>query len=111
VRQVNVDRLVRDLYAVVADVDELIKATAGNANEAIVEVRERIASSLRAAKDNLRDAGQCAAEEAGSIADATNDYVHDNVWKVMGIAGGIGLLVGMILSLRSGYSRSRPPTA
>ncbi len=93
-QQINMDRLIRDLNAVAADVEELTKATAGNADEAMVEVRERIASSLRAVKDTLRD---------------TNNYVHDNVWKVMGVAAGVGLLVGVILSRSSGSSRSQPP--
>lgn len=53
-QRINADRLVRDLDAVAADVEELVKSTAGNADEAIVEARKRIESSLGAAKENLQ---------------------------------------------------------
>ncbi len=45
-RYVNTGRLVRDLGAVVEDIDELIKAMGANATEAIGSVRERIGRSL-----------------------------------------------------------------
>ncbi len=90
-RQVNAGRLVEDLCAVADDVDQLVKATAGNANEAIVAVRERIECSLRAAKDNLENVRRHAVDEAKSIGRSSNGYVRDNVWTLIGIAGGVGL--------------------
>ncbi len=106
-QRVNADRLMRDLGAVAADVDELVKSTAGNANEAIVEARKRIESSLGAAKENLENARLCAIEEAKNVAQSTDAYLRENVWKAMGVAGGIGLMFGAIVGLKSGSSRTR----
>ncbi len=105
-QRVSTDRLVRDLGAVAADVDELVKSTAGNANEAIAEARARLDISLRAAKQNLENSRQCAAEEARSLAQSTNAYLRRNVWTAMGVAGGIGLLLGAIVGLKSQSSGS-----
>ena len=105
-RRVNSDRLVRDLCAVAADVDELVKSTAGKANEAIVEARERIESSLRTARQNLESARLCAVEEGASVARSADAYVRENVWKAMGVAGGIGLLVGAIVGFKRGSART-----
>jgi len=104
-QRVNGDRLMRDLGAVVADVDELVKATAGNANEAITEARERIENSLRTAKHSLENARLCAIEEAKSVADSADAYLRENVWKAMVVAGGVGLLFGAIVGLKNSGGR------
>jgi ElaB/YqjD/DUF883 family membrane-anchored ribosome-binding protein len=100
-RHVNKDRLVRDLGAVVADIDELTKAMAENASEAIVAARERIAGSLRTAQDNLQDSRRHVMHQAKRIANSADGYVQDNVWKLMGIAAAVGILAGALLSHRS----------
>jgi ElaB/YqjD/DUF883 family membrane-anchored ribosome-binding protein len=105
-QRVSTDRLIRDLGAVAADVDELVKSTAGNASEAIAEARARLEVSLRAAKQNLENSRQCAAEEARSLAQSTNSYLRENVWTALGVAGGIGLLLGAIVGLKSQSSGS-----
>ncbi len=107
-QRVNADRLMRDLSAVVADVDELVKSTAGNANEAIVEARKRIEISLGAAKENLENARLCALEEARNAAHSMDAHLRENVWKAIGIAASIGLLLGAATGLKSGSSRARP---
>jgi ElaB/YqjD/DUF883 family membrane-anchored ribosome-binding protein len=99
-RYINADRLVRDLRAVGADIDEMVKATEGNAAEAIVAARERIVCSLRAVKDNLEDSGRHVMGQTKYAAKSTNRYMHDNVWKIMGIAGAVGILAGTLLSHR-----------
>ena len=100
-RHVNKDRLVRDLGAVVADIDELTKAMGENASEAIVAARERIAGSLRTAQDNLQDSRLHVMYQAKRIAKSADGYVQDNVWKVMGIAAAVGIFAGALLSHKS----------
>ena len=100
-RYVNADRLVRDLGAVVADIDEIIKAAGGNATDAMVAARERIASSLRSAQGNLQDSRRHVMQQAKRVARSADGYVQDNVWKVMGIAAAVGILAGALLSLKS----------
>jgi len=101
-RYVNADRLVRDLGAVVADIDEIIKAAGGNATDAMVAARERIARSLRSAQGNLQDSSRRhVMQQAKRVAKSADGYVQDNVWKVMGIAAAVGILAGALLSLES----------
>jgi ElaB/YqjD/DUF883 family membrane-anchored ribosome-binding protein len=35
---------------------------------------------------------------AKQAAKATDDYVHENPWKAVGIGAGVGLIVGMLIS-------------
>ncbi|MCZ7654646.1 MAG: hypothetical protein M5R42_10755 [Rhodocyclaceae bacterium] len=34
------------------------------------------------------------------VARATDDYVHDNPWRSIGIAAGIGLVIGLLIGRR-----------
>jgi ElaB/YqjD/DUF883 family membrane-anchored ribosome-binding protein len=106
-QRVNADGLMRDLSAVAADVDALLKSTAGSANQAIADARERIEISLRTAKQHLEDARLCTIEEAMSVAQSTDAYLRKNAWKAIGVAGSIGLLLGAIVGLEIASSRTR----
>ncbi len=52
----NKEKLVSDLKVVVADAEEILRATAGTAGEKVAELRERIGVRLRDAKERLQDA-------------------------------------------------------
>lgn len=91
-QQLNADRLMRDLCAVVADVDDLVRATAGNASKAILDARGRIENSLLTANENLENARQCATDEATSVAQSAGAYLRKHIWKTVSIAGGLGFL-------------------
>jgi len=100
-RHVNADRLVRDLGAVVEDIDEIIKATGGNTTDAMAAARERIVSSLHSAQGDLEHSRRHVVQQAKRVAKSADGYVQDNVWKVMGIAAAVGILAGALLSHRS----------
>jgi ElaB/YqjD/DUF883 family membrane-anchored ribosome-binding protein len=106
-QRVSADRLIRDLQAVAADVDELIESTAGNATEAIVKARERVEASLKAAKQSLRCARLGSVEEPNTAGQSKEAHFRVNAWKVVGVAAGIGLLLGAMAALKGGLSRTR----
>jgi ElaB/YqjD/DUF883 family membrane-anchored ribosome-binding protein len=98
--EVNTDKLVADLKVVVADAEELLRATASQAGEKVSVARERIQASLATAKGKLNDAERAAMEKAKEAAKATDQYVHDNPWKAVGIAAGVGLVLGLLIGRR-----------
>jgi ElaB/YqjD/DUF883 family membrane-anchored ribosome-binding protein len=97
---VNKDKLVADLKVVVADAEELLRATASQAGEKVVAARERIQASLATAKVKLGEAERAAVAKAKEAARATDEYVHDNPWQAVGIAAGIGVLLGLLIGRR-----------
>ena len=97
---VNKDKLVADLKLVVADAEELLRATASQAGEKVVAARERIQASLASAKMKLGDAERAAVAKAKEAAKATDDYVQDNPWQAVGIAAGVGFLLGLLIGRR-----------
>ena len=94
------DKLATDLRIVIADAEELLRATAGQVGEKAVVARERIQESLRLAKDKLARAEEVMVDKTKAAARATDDYVHDHPWGAVGIAAAVGLVMGMLISRR-----------
>lgn len=97
---VTKDKLVADMKVVVADAEELLRATAGQAGEKVAELRGRIQDHLNAAKSSLADAQAAVIDRARQVGHATDDYVHDNPWRSVGVAAGIGFIVGLLIGRR-----------
>ena len=97
---VSREKLATDLRVVVADAEELLRATAGQMGEKAVIARERIQESLRVAKDKLSRAEEVVIDKTKAAARATDDYVHDHPWGAVGIAAAVGLVIGMLISRR-----------
>ena len=93
-------KLVSDMKVVVSDAEEILRATAGVAGEKMVDLRERIGERLRDAKLRIADAEAALLDKTKAAARATDDYVNDNPWRAVGIAAGIGLLLGIIIGRR-----------
>lgn len=96
--EVNKEKLIQDLRVVVADAEELIRATAGQAGEKVAAARERIQENLAVVKERLSAAEREVVAKARHAANATDEYVRDNPWRAVGIAAGVGLVVGMLIS-------------
>ena len=97
---VSKEKLVADLKVVVADAEELLRATASQAGEKVSAARERIQASLATAKVKLGEAERALVEKTKLAAKATDDYVRDNPWQAVGIAAMAGLVLGILISRR-----------
>lgn len=94
------EKLVSDMKVVVSDAEEILRATAGVAGDRLGELRERITDRLRDAKVRIADAEELLVDRTKAAARATDDYVNDNPWRAVGIAAGVGLLLGIIIGRR-----------
>jgi ElaB/YqjD/DUF883 family membrane-anchored ribosome-binding protein len=89
------DKLIGDLRNLVADAEELLKATASQAGEMVAEARQRIEQSLTEGRRALVDVSLIQkSKEAAELAD---DYARDKPWNAIGIAFGVGLMLGLLL--------------
>ena len=96
----NKQKFVSDMKVVVADAEEILRATAGVAGDKMGDMRERVGERLRDAKLRLADAEAALVDRTKAAARATDDYVQENPWRAVGIAAGIGLLLGVIIGRR-----------
>jgi len=94
---VSKEKLMQDLQVVVSDAEELLKETASQSGEKISAVRERIQGNLDAAKARLEAAEAAVIEKTKYAAKVTDEYVHDNPWKAIGVGAAVGVIVGMLI--------------
>ncbi|MGZ8434021.1 MAG: DUF883 family protein [Candidatus Binatia bacterium] len=91
------ERLASDLKNLVADAEELLKATASQAGDKIGVARQKIEQSLIEGKKALADAEKVIVEKSNEAAEIADDYVRENPWSAIGIAAGIGLVLGLLI--------------
>jgi ElaB/YqjD/DUF883 family membrane-anchored ribosome-binding protein len=94
------DKLIEDLRVVASDVEELLRATAHQTGERVDAARARAEESLRSARARLEEAGVEVAARTREAASETDRYVHDNPWQAVGVAAGIGLILGFLIGRR-----------
>jgi ElaB/YqjD/DUF883 family membrane-anchored ribosome-binding protein len=94
------DKLVSDLRVVIADTEELLRATAGTAGEKVGELRERLTTRLRDTKERLVDLEVALVDKTKAAARATDDFVHEEPWKAVGVAAALGLALGVLIGRR-----------
>ena len=100
ISEITKDKLVADMKVVMADAEELLRATASAAGEKVSAARMRMEDSLRSARVKVAEAQEVMADRAKAAAQATDDYVHAHPWKAVGFAAAIGMIVGMLISRR-----------
>jgi ElaB/YqjD/DUF883 family membrane-anchored ribosome-binding protein len=98
--EVSKEKLMQDFRVVVTDAEELLRATAGLAGDKVSAARERIQENLTVAKVRLSAAEDAVVARTREAARATDEYVHENPWKAVGIGAAVGLIVGMLMSRR-----------
>ncbi len=98
--QQNNEQLASDLSQGIADAEELLKLTANQAGEGTAQLRERVRNRLTKARAEVVRLQQATVEKAKAAGHVTDVYVHENPWKSVGIAAGIGLVVGLLISRR-----------
>ena len=92
--------LTNDLRAVIDDAEELLKNTADLSGEKIAALRQKVAARLELARANLKNTEEIVREKSRQCADLTDQYVKENPWKAVGIAGVAGLVLGLLLGRR-----------
>jgi len=96
----NKEKLVSDLKVVISDTEELLRATTDVAGEKVGELRERLTVRLRDAKERVVDLEHAVIDKTKAAARATDDFVHDEPWKAVGVAAIVGLALGVLIGRR-----------
>jgi ElaB/YqjD/DUF883 family membrane-anchored ribosome-binding protein len=81
------DKLMQELRDVVAAAEELLAAAGSENAERLTEIRERAEVALRGARERLEGAGT-----------EIEERVRQHPFAALGIAAGVGLIVGILLA-------------
>jgi ElaB/YqjD/DUF883 family membrane-anchored ribosome-binding protein len=92
--EASTEQLLQDLRAVVNDGEELLKAGVAELGERGTAAKEKLAAALEMAKETQRKLQ----ERAIASARATDRAIREHPYESIGIAFGVGLLLGVILN-------------
>ena len=93
-------KMVEDFKSLVNDADDLLRAPAKVSGEGFNVTRAKFEEKIKTAKASLEDAEQMVIDKAKQAATVTDDYVKGNPWTAVGIAAGVGLLIGFLAAKR-----------
>jgi ElaB/YqjD/DUF883 family membrane-anchored ribosome-binding protein len=94
------ERVVSDVKELINDTEELVKATASQAGEKVAEIRARAQNAVNDLKPKLATIEAEIVNKAKIAATATDTYIHQNPWTAIGVAAGIGLVIGLLIGRR-----------
>lgn len=84
-------KLMADVKNVVSDIEAIAKT--GGADAAA-----QMSSKLATLREKVVTAEQAMMEKAKASAKAVDGYVHEHPWKSVGIAAGVGVVLGLLLN-------------
>ena len=87
---------VDELKELVRDAEKVLSASGDEANEKIAELRDRMRQVLEESRGRLEHVKQAACEHLHQC----DDYVRTHPYHALGVAAGIGALVGLLVSAR-----------
>lgn len=94
------EELITDVKSGLSNVEELLREAASSTGERANELRASAMAALRNTRESLVDLQDSVFERGKAAARATDDYVHDNPWRSLGMAVAVGFVIGLLINKR-----------
>lgn len=95
--KVTTEKLLEDFNVLIDDAEQLITATAGEANERIAEVRQRLALKIEEGRAALARYERELREQAEQAKIRAKAFLREESWSRLLMAAFLGLLIGAAL--------------
>jgi ElaB/YqjD/DUF883 family membrane-anchored ribosome-binding protein len=89
------EKVIEDARVLGKDIQELLKATASVVGEKAAEARTKVQESLKIAQDRLAVLPETVKAKSKEAVTVTDQYVREKPWNAVGIAAGVGFLLGI----------------
>lgn len=93
----NKNVLIEDTKLLLADAQEILLLIADQTNESVTDLRFRLEDKIAQYKKDLARLQDATVAKVTEVGRATDDYVHDQPWKAIGIVAGIAFVAGVLL--------------
>lgn len=88
----------QEFHNLLADLEDLIQETTSLGAEDLAQAKERLVARLANTRQSLETLGLSLAKQVSHTAVMTNDYVHAQPWKAIGIGAAAAFLLGCVLA-------------
>lgn len=99
-RQLNTNRMRRDLRKIVDDVERTVQNMAGAGGEQFDELKLSTGRRLRKVSSQLAELEHGAIDRARAAGKHTRDYVHNHPWVVVGSLAALVIALGVLTRRR-----------
>jgi ElaB/YqjD/DUF883 family membrane-anchored ribosome-binding protein len=94
------DKLIEDFHSVISDTEELMRSVSSESGGKAQALRTKLEQNLQHVKGYLQDFEESVVDKSKVAARVTDDYVHENAWQTVGLAIGLGVVIGLLLRNR-----------
>ena len=94
------ERLMVSLHDIVTDAEALLRTAQHNGSEQFLAARDKFEARVHQARRDLVALQDSAAYKVRRAARVADTAVHDQPYAAAGLAAGIGVLMGMLISRR-----------
>jgi ElaB/YqjD/DUF883 family membrane-anchored ribosome-binding protein len=94
------ERVIDDLHALVVDAELLLKATAGDLGQKVVDARARVVANLEHARETIVLLKERGLESAQVLLREADTKVRRHPYAAVAAALGVGVCVGLLLGRR-----------
>lgn len=88
--------LIEEFHTLIADTERLLKHTQESAGGQTEELRNKINANLARARQALKEREGDLREQGQAAMQCTEEYVQTHPWQSIGIAAGVGFLLGLV---------------
>src|SRR5712692_5139954 len=94
------EKLLEDFNGVVTDAEQLLKSMTNDDGDMANALRAKVEQNLKVTKERLHHLEEAAVEKTKAAARTTDEYVHEHPWQTIGVAAGLGVVIGLLLNRR-----------
>ncbi|MDD2880634.1 MAG: DUF883 domain-containing protein [Rhodoferax sp.] len=92
--------LIEDTKLLIADAQDLLQLIADKTSENVTDLRFRLEDKIAKYKKDLAKLQAASIKRVKDAGQATDDYVHHEPWKAVGIAAGVAFVAGLLICRR-----------
>ena len=96
----HADQLIEEFKSLVVDAEALIKATHDHPGETIANLRDKALETISGAKEKIASLEGSLTDKTKDVAAGADEFVHRNPWEAIGVAAGLGILIGLLIRRR-----------
>jgi ElaB/YqjD/DUF883 family membrane-anchored ribosome-binding protein len=89
-------KIVEDLRVLLKDSEEMLRLAANVPGEGVGVLRDKLGTHVETLQSALGDAQQSAQRRYRAATVNTERYVRHNPWRAIGIAAGVGFVLGVL---------------